>query len=156
MAIKADRQVDAVDITFFLNETAEKGVIVSTSTAGSGTSMDNPASVATVSANSSGSKVLGALLNDFVNVDQTRVSVNWHKDQSQIGNKCTILTKGWIVTNKVSGTTHTAGDHAVLTSSGSVTIKPAVASWNSSAQPFVGRFRGKADEDGYSKLYIDL
>lgn len=155
MALKEDRQVDAVDISFFLNETASKGVTLVTSTAGSGVSMDNPASLATVAANSSGNQPLGCLLNDFVNVDQTRTPINWHKDEAQIGTKATILTKGWVVTNAVTGTP-TAGNKAVLASSGYVMPRPAITSWNQVANPLVGQFRSKVDQYGYAKVYFDL
>jgi putative N-acetylmannosamine-6-phosphate epimerase len=154
MALKMDRQVDAVDISYFLNEVAERGVIVSVNTAGSGVAMDNPSSLATVAGASSGSKPLGLLLNDFVNVDQTRQEVNWFKDQQQIGDKCTILTKGWVVTNKLVGSP-TAGQLAAVASSGSIT-GVAVGTGSTANQPIVGRFRSSKDEAGYAKVYIDL
>lgn len=158
MALKMDRQVDAVEIGYYLNETASRGVVVSASTAGSGVSLDNPANLATVAAASSGQRPLGILLNDFVNVDQTRQPLNWHKDQSQVGNKATILTKGWVVTNQVAGTPN-KGDYAVLASSGSVTgVAPeaGAAAWNRAANPFVGRFRTTKDQNGYARVYVDL
>jgi hypothetical protein len=154
MAMKADRQIDATESRYFLNETAEKGVVVSVSTAGSGVAMDNTRSVVTVSANSSGAKPLGVLLTTFVNVDQTRTTINWHKDEAQLGDKASVATKGWVVTNKVIAAT--AGNRAVLTSSGYVTDKPAIGSWNEAAQPVVGRFRTNLDDAGYATLYVDL
>src|SRR6476660_424122 len=104
MALKMDRLIDATEIGYYLNEVAERGVVVGVSTAGSGINLDNTASVATVSATASGIRPLGILLNDFVNVNQTRKTINRFNDQSQIGNNCMILTKGWIVTDKVQGT----------------------------------------------------
>lgn len=154
MALKMDRQVDAVDIGFYLNEVAERGVIVSASAAGSGVALDSPFNVATVAAVASGSRPIGLLMNDFVNVDQTRTKVNWFKDQSQIGNKCTILTKGWVVTNKVNGTVN-GQDKAVLDASGFMKAA-APGSPDSVVNPIVGRFRSKLSEDGYAKVYIDL
>lgn len=155
MALKADRQVDAVELGYFLNEVASKGVIVAVSTAGSGISIDNPSSVATVAANSSGNKPIGMLLNDFVSIDLTRQPINWHKDQAITGSKATIMTKGWAVTDQVTGTP-AAGDSAVLCSSGTVTNIAPGAAWNEAAQPFVGRFRSKKNEDGYARIYVDL
>lgn len=157
MSLKQDREVDAVDISFFMNETATRGVIVSTSTAtaGSGIAMDNPGSVATVSASSSGALPLGMLLNDVVSVDQTRTPINWHQDQVQLGNKVTIMTKGWAVTNNVSGTPR-AGNLAMLISSGVITTQTAAATWNQVANPRVGRFRSGVDQNGYAKVYVDL
>ena len=50
MALKADRNELDVDISFFMNETAEKGQIVVISTAGSGAAMDQSQSLVTVAA----------------------------------------------------------------------------------------------------------
>jgi len=154
MAIKGDRQVDAVEIGYFLNEAAEKGSVLVVSTAGSGVALDNNKSVATVATSASGNRPLGILLNEFVNVDRTRQPINWHKDQSASGDKATILTKGWVVTNKVLGTI-TAGYLAYAAESGNLRAS-ALTPTNTSNQPVVGRFRTSADEAGYAKVYIDL
>lgn len=154
MALKADRQIDSYELGYFLNETADRGVVVSISTAGSGVAMDNLSNLATVAANSSGAKPLGVLLNEFVNIDQTKFNINWHKDQRQVGDKAVIATKGWVVTNKV--VLANAGSGAILTSSGFITNKPHNNVWNSVAQPEVGRFRSDKDEAGFAKVYIDL
>lgn len=154
MALKGDRQIDATEITYFLNEVAERGSIVSINTAGSGISLENSKSVATVLTNPSGGKPLGLLLNDFVSIDRTRFPINWHKDQAASGDKASILTKGWVVTNKLLGTV-TAGQVAYLAESGNLrgsTLPPA----NLSLQPVVGRFRSDKDEAGYAKVYVDL
>jgi hypothetical protein len=155
MALKMDRLIDATEIGYFLNEVAERGVVVSTSTAGSGINLDNTASVATVAAATGATtRPLGILLNDFVNVDQTRIGVNWFKDQSQIGNKCTILTKGWVVTDKVVGTPQ-AGDLAVLAASGFIGAV-AVGTASTAASPIIGHFRSRKSEDGFARVYVDL
>lgn len=154
MALKMDRQVDAVDITFFLAEVAERGVVVSVKTGGSGIAMDSPKNEATVAASSQNARPLGLLMNDFVDVDPTRIGVNWMKDQHRIGDKCTILTKGWIVTNKVVGTPVT-GQLAVLASSGHL-APVAVGTADSANAPIVGRFRSGVSEEGFAKVYIDL
>lgn len=155
MAIKGDRQVDAVEISYFLNETAVKGKILVVSTAGSGVAMDSVSNLATVAGNSSGQKPLGLLLNEVVNVDQTRFPINWHKDQHQQGDKVTIMTKGWVVTDQITGTP-AAGDHAVLSSSGTAATLAPGGTWNEAANPKVGRWRSAKDEAGYAKLYVDL
>ncbi len=149
-----DRQVDAVDISYFLNEVAERGVIVSVNTGGSGIAMDSPANLATVKATSVNARPLGLLMNDFVDVDPTRTPVNWFKDQHKLGDKCTILTQGWVVTNKIVGTP-LAGQVAVLASSGSIAAV-AVGTADSANSPIVGRFRSNVSEDGFAKVYIDL
>ena len=48
MALKADRHESVTDISFFMNETAERGVIVVHSTAGSGSAMDDSNALVTV------------------------------------------------------------------------------------------------------------
>jgi hypothetical protein len=154
MALKMDRQIDAGELGFFINETAERGNIVSISTAGSGIALDNVNNVCTVAAAASGQKPLGMLLDDVVNVDQSRQSVNWHKMQAQIGSKASVATKGWFVTNRITGTP-TAGQLAVLGPSGTVS-GVALGTAASAAAPIVGSFRSSKNEDGYAKVYIDL
>lgn len=155
MALLADRQVDAVELGYYLNELAVKGQILSVKTYGSGVAMDSVKNVATVAANSSGNAPLGMLLNDFVAVDLTRFPINWHKDQSVSGDKASIMTKGWAVTDQVTGSP-AAGNYAVLTSSGQVMPVALGAAWNEAANPKVGRFRSTVDANGFAKLYIDL
>jgi hypothetical protein len=154
MALKMDRQVDANELGYFINEVAERGNIVCISTAGSGIAMDNVANLCTVVAGASGAKPLGMLLTDYVNVDQTRQSLNWHKDQAQIGSKASIATKGWFVTNRITGTP-AAGNLAVLGPSGTVS-GVAIGTLSSANTPVVGSFRSSKNEDGYAKVYIDL
>jgi hypothetical protein len=154
MALKMDRQVDAVDISYFLNEVAERGVVVSVSTGGSGIAMDSPKNLATVAATSVGARPLGILLNDFVDIDTSRLPVNWLKDQHKLGDKCTILTKGWVVTNKITGTP-VAGQLAGLSSSGTLTGL-AVGTAETANVPLIGRFRSSINEEGFAKVYVDL
>lgn len=151
-----DRQIDATEIGYFLNEVASRGSVVVVSTSGSGVALDNPSNVATVATSPSGNRPLGILLNDFVDIDRTRIPLNWHKDQSASGDKCTILTKGWVVTDKVLGTI-TAGYVAYLAESGNLRAAASLgALTNTSNQPFVGRFRSSKDENGFAKVYVDL
>jgi hypothetical protein len=154
MAIKPQQEVVRWENGFYLNEAAEKGVIVVLSTAGSGNQLDGSASVCTVAGNSSGTKPLGALNADFVSIDQTRYDKNRNKMESVVGDKAPLIADGWLVTNKVISCT--AGSDAVLGSSGSVFTKPAVASWNQVANPHVGKFLSGLDEDGYARLYVGL
>ena len=155
MALKADRQIDSVELRYFLNEVASAGKVLVVSTAGSGVAMDSIVNLATVSASSSGGKPLGMLINDFVSIDLTRQHVNYHKDEQVVGDKCTIVRKGWLVTDAITGTP-AAGDHAVLSSSGTVTNLAPGGTWNEALNPKVGRFVTKKDESGYATVYIDL
>ena len=148
MALKADRNELDVDISFFMNETAEKGQIVCISTAGSGAAMDQSQALVTVAAASTTNIPVGVLLNDVVDIDLTRQHINWHKDEVQKGGKVTILTKGTIVTDQVTGSP-SAGDVAYLNASATVGAQVG----GSSA---VGRFLGSKDSDGYIKVAINL
>jgi hypothetical protein len=149
MALKGDRNELDTEVTYFMNETASRGAVVSVSTQGSGSAMDSASSVATVAAEASGSLPLGVLLNDVVNIDQTRQHLNWHKDEVQQGGKVTILTKGFVVTDQISGTP-TAGQVAYVADSGKIS-----GSQDGTA-PAIGRFLSKKDADGYAKVSINL
>ena len=87
MALKGDRYELQTDVSFFMNEVAERGgcvTLASTSTP-SGVAMDSSANVVTYVTNPSGKVPLGILLNDMVNIDLTRQHINWHKDELQKG-----------------------------------------------------------------------
>ena len=155
MALKGSREILATEVGLFLNEVAERGVVVSYSTAGSGVNIDSTSNVATVAASASGSKPVGILIDDFVNLDLSKQPVNWYKHQANSGDKASIVTKGWVVTNKVVGSPN-AGDNAVLIANGNVSGVTLGSTWNVTANPLVGRFRSKKDEDGYARVYIDL
>ena len=155
MTLKPDRQEDAVELRYFLNEVADAGLIVCKSTSGSGVAMDATANLATVKATTSGALPIGLLLNEFVSVDQTRQYPNWHKDQADLGDKAAILTKGWVVTDKIVGTA-IAGRNAVLVSSGFVTNSVVGNGNDENINHTVGRFRTGSDEDGFATLYVDL
>ena len=147
MALKPDRVEHLTDLSFFMNETAERGVIVAHSTAGSGAAMDDSnAVVAGVSATSD--LPAGLLLNDVVNIDLTRQHLNFHQDEVQIGSKVLLLRRGTVVTDQVDSSTISPGGAAYFTSAGLLTTG------TSSAQ--VGRFLSTADADGYVKVEINI
>ena len=85
MALKGNRVETISEISFFMNEVAERGGIVCMSTAGSGAALDQSAAlVIYAAAPTSGSpKAMGMLMNDMVDIDQTRQHINWHKDEMQ-------------------------------------------------------------------------
>ena len=154
MALKADRNELDVDISFFMNETAEKGQIVSYSTAGSGAAMDQAGALATVAAATGSVIPIGVLLNDVVDIDLTRQHINWHKDEVQKGGKVSILKKGYVVTDQIEGTP-TAGALAFMDDAD--TGKFAVAaSIDDTEYTAVGRFMSTKDEDGYCKVEVNL
>ena len=149
MALKGDRHELDTDISFFMNETGNRGVVVSLSTGGSGAAMDSSVALCTIAADASGAEPLGVLLNDVVNIDLTRQHLNWHKDEVQQGGKVTILRKGFVVTDQISGTP-TAGDVAFLADNGQISDAQdgtAVA---------IGQFLSTADADGFAKVSINI
>ena len=154
MALKADRHELDVDISFFMNETGEKGQIVVFSTAGSGAAMDQAQALVTVAAADATNIPVGVLLNDVVNLDLTRQHINFHKDEVQQGGKVSLLKKGYIVTDRITGTP-AAGAIAFLddADTGNFTTEDEVADTKYSQ---VGRFMSIKDEDGYCKVEVNL
>jgi hypothetical protein len=150
MALKGDRHELDTDISFFINETAEKGQLACISTAGSGAAMDNSSALVTVVAEASGGIPIGIVLNDVVDIDQTRTHLNWHKDEVQKGGKVTILTKGTLVTDQISGTAPTKGQIAYVADAGKV------SSDVDGTALAVGRFLSIQDADGFAKVSINL
>jgi len=157
MALKTDRSTLQTDVSFFMNEAATRGGVVTLSTGGSGASMDNGAALVTYAAAPSGKVPFGLLVNDMVNIDLTRQHLNQHKDEVQKGGKVTLLTKGWVVTSNLEGTDPNAGDVAYLAHSGNLASSNIGGdSTIGGARLVVGRFLSDVDEDGYAKVYIDL
>ena len=156
MALKSDRNELQTDISFFMNEVATRGGVVSISTGGSGAAMDQGGALVTYTA-ASGKAPLGILLNDMVNVDLTRQHINQHKDEVQKGGKVTILRKGYVVTNNIEGTP-SAGDIAYVHNNGNISngASIAVGSLAASGNLAIGRFMTSKDEDDYCKVEINL
>lgn len=155
MALRGDRLIIEADgHSHKLSDAAAKGSILCYSTAGSGAVLGDSKGTAALKADPSGFKVFGVLLNDFVDVDQTRYHLNDHKEEQDLGDMCNVLRKGWVYTDKVTGTP-TEGAIAYLTTSGVVT--PTLSSTGGLvATPKVGVFGGIKDEDGYVKLEVNL
>lgn len=148
MALKPDRIEVLHDISFFMNEVAERGGIVSVLTSGSGVSMDDASAVVTYAANQSGKYPVGLLLNDVVDLDLTRQHINWFKNEMQIGSKVTLLRQGQVTTNMISGSV-AAGQDAYFGGDGYLTA----SSTNSKK---VGQFLSEKDADGYAKVEINI
>lgn len=159
MALKQARFELQTELSYYLNSVQERGVIACVSTGGSGVALDNqgspssPKPLAAISANSSGAKPIGLLLTDCVDIDTTLTHVNFYKEQVDIPAKVTLLTKGWVVTNKIhAGVTPADGDAAYLHSSGLLgTTNNGLAN-----NPRIGTFRSAKDADGYAKVEINL
>jgi hypothetical protein len=150
MALKPDRIELLTDISFFMNTTAERGGVVSAVTMGSGVSMDDANAVVAYAAVASGSRPLGVLLNDVVNLDLTRQHINWHKDEVQVGGKVTVLRNGQVTTNRlVASITPSAGAPAYVGASGLIGT-------SSTNAVQVGQFLSGVDADGYAKVSINI
>lgn len=152
MALKPDRIELLTDVSFFMNTTAERGGVVSavTATSGVGISMDDGNAVVSYAAVASGSKPVGVLLNDVVSLDLTRQHINWHKDETQVGGKVTLLRQGQVTTNMlVAGTTPSAGADAYVGVSGLIGT-------SSTNAVKIGQFLSAKDTDGYAKVSVNL
>lgn len=152
--LKPDREELVHDVSFYMDEVAERGGIACMLTAGSGggwkTVMGDTMNVATYAANPTGKIPLGILLNDQVNLEYTGLTrAQGQKDEMPVGMKCTLLRRGWVVTNKYVGAP-VGGNTAYVGPSGS-------ASPTSSGNgPAFGTFLGSPDEDGYVRLEVLL
>jgi hypothetical protein len=111
--------------------------------------MDNGVALATVKANPSGAYPLGILLNDMVNIDLTRQHLNQHKDEVQKGGKITILRKGFVVTDAISGTP-AGGQDAYLAGTGLISATQAAGALK------IGQFLSSKDADGFAKVAVNL
>ena len=151
MALKPDRVEHLTDLSFFMNETATRGQIVthSTSSEGSGAAMDDSAALV-IKATGSGDKPAGLLLNDVVELDLTRQHINFAKDEVQKGSKVLLLRRGTVVTDNIAGTA-AAGAKAYFNNSGQIT---SVGGGLNTTQ--IGRFLSKEDADGYAKVEINI
>jgi hypothetical protein len=151
MALRADRKVlpNGSDIHYFMNEVAERGIIVTHDTAGSGHAMDDDAAVVKIPTGTGDGEPAGLLLNDVVNLDLTRQHINWHKDEMQIGGKVTILTHGWVVTDQIkSGDTPNGDEAAYFDANGEITV--------TAGSPKIGKFLSKKDADGFAKVEVAI
>ena len=163
MALKADRHEVVTDISFFMTETAERGIIVVHSTGGSGAAMDDSSALVTIPTTASGTHPAGMLLNDVVNLDLTRQHLNQHQDEVQMGGKVTLLKQGWVVTNKLDNDP-TVGAPAYVASSGLLSTSVGLVEYTEDDTGYavnyealrVGRFLSTEDADGYAKVYIDI
>jgi uncharacterized protein (UPF0297 family) len=154
MALKSDRYELQTDISFFYNEgTATRGGVVVHDTAGSGAAMDQGVNLVKYAAATSASRPVGILLNDVVNKDLTRTHLNQHKDEVQKGGKVTVLRKGYVVTNSLTGNV-SAGDPAYACHVNAGNLR--ADSPGSSGVLQVGRFLSTKDEDGYAKVEVNL
>lgn len=156
MALKGDRYVAITEITFFMDQVAERGGIAVMKTVGSGAALDQQAAEVEYVAAPSGKYPIGLLLDDMVNKDLTQTHLNFQKSEQQKGSKVALLREGWVVTNMLysaTGVLHipTAGAKAYVGPSGLLTKSAGAGGYLE-----VGRWESTQDEDGYAKLYVKL
>jgi hypothetical protein len=155
MALKPDREELAFEIGYYLNEVAERGGICVQLTAGSGGAWKGPMgdthNVATYAAAPSGKRPLGILMNDQVSLVAAIgfTAAYGYKDEMPVGGKCTLLRRGWVHTNKISGTP-VGGEPAYVGPSGLIT--PTAVG----GAAVVGQFLSSPDEDGYARVAVTL
>ena len=147
MALKPDRVEFLTDLSFFMNETATRGQIVTHSSDGSGASMDD-SSAKVIVATGVGDLCAGLLLNDVVDLDLTRQHINFAKDEVQKGSKVLLLRQGTVVTNNIDGSTPSAGGKAYFDNAGKLTT-------TASSQQ-IGRWLSAKDADLYAKVEINI
>ena len=146
MALKPDRVEHLTDLSFFMDETATRGQIVTHSSDGSGASMDD-ANAKVIKATGTGDNPAGLLLNDVVDLDLTRQHINFAKDEVQKGGKVLLLRRGTVVTDNVAGTP-AAGAKAYFTADAKIT--------SAAGSVQIGRFLSAEDADGYAKVEINI
>ncbi len=160
MALKPDREYnESSDITnFWTTVTAEKGGVASVVTQGSGSAMgenivDHP-NVVGYSASASGAIPKGVLLQTVSPVmSATRDFINFENQEIRPGDKCTLITHGWLVTDMIIGTP-SAGDIAYLGASGNIT--PTSGAFGGATTPVIGRFETTQDADGFARVSVQI
>jgi hypothetical protein len=151
MALKSDRIEVLTNISFFMNTTAERGGVVSAvGSGGVGVSMDDSDAVVQYASSVSGSKPLGVLLNDVVDLDLTRQHLNFHQDEVQVGGKVTILRQGEVTTDMlVSGVDPSTGDAAYVGANGLIGT-------SSTNAVRIGQFLSGVDDNGFAKISVNI
>jgi len=156
MALKGDRYTAVTEISFFMDQVAEKGGIAVMKTAGSGAALDQQAAEVEYAASPSGKYPVGLLLDNMVDKNLTRTHLNFQNTEQQKGSKVGLGRDAWYVTNMLEGTgiVPTGGEIAYLGMSGLLTT--AATGPGGYSNPQVGRFESSRDEDGYVRVYVKL
>ncbi len=154
MALKPDRLINPFgdDLSFFMDEVADVGGIVTISTGGSGAAMDQSAALVTYAAAPSGKVPVGVLLTKMVNKDLTQTHLNKYNGEVQKGGKVRVNRQCVINTDMIyPGLTPAAGDTAYVVTSGLFHNAN-----SSNTRPQVGTFLSSKDADGFAKIKVNL
>lgn len=142
---------DGTNIQFYMNEVAERGVIVvyDTSLTGTPTLDDVNNAVKLPTAAYTGEAPAGLLLCDVVDYDPSTCYPNYHKREVAVTGKVEILRKGTVVTDQLDdGLTIVPGEAAYFVEDGVLT--------NVSGSTQVGTFMSPIDDDGYVQVDITI
>lgn len=158
MALKPQRMVIEDDVSYFMNATGDRGIVVFavTGTYATGAGMDNASRVAEIVTNPSGRLPVGMLLNNVVNIDLSRQILNPMQFEHQVGDKCHLGVRGTFVTNMIgAGQASGALQYPVNAYAGTRGFLYTAAGYASSGWPVVGRFLTGVDTQGYAQIRID-
>jgi hypothetical protein len=152
--IKGERVIIEDDITLSCDSVTLRGVGLVYNKQGSGVALGDRAGSVLLAANPSGQRVAGILLNDVVNIDETRYHRNFHKDETMVNAPCRLLKKGRLTLDNIIGNPM-PGDTAYLDSSGNFTPTPHPTG-GLVARPKVGAFASRKDESGFAAIDFNL
>lgn len=152
MALREDHDILEYDPHCSATGAHERGMFLFYVTAGSGASVaDSP----TVGLNqTSGGYPAGCLMADVVDNDESVYYRNPYKRIQTVGEKVPIARKGFVVTDKVTGTP-AKGQAAYLLTTGNVSPTKNVDG-GVAVSPPVGTFGSIKDEHGFVRVDINL
>lgn len=151
MALKPHRKYnDGTNIQFFMNEVAERGVIVVYDTSLTGDyTLDNVSNAVKLPTSGyTGEAPAGLLLVDVKDYDPSTCYPNYHKREVPITGKVEILRHGVVTTNMVDDVTIVPGEDAYFVEDGLLT--------NVVAGTKVGTFMSPIADDGYVQVDITI
>jgi hypothetical protein len=157
MALLPDFRIDNDDVTKIMTTVCAKGdfaIHVSTAgSPGSGAGVGvTSGKVKIESANNaalSGAKFAGVAFEPHVSLDTTKYPLNPYNDEHLVNFPCRLATRGFIVTDNISGTP-TVGAPAYLALSGKVSPT------DLGGCPQVGKFGTIKDENGFARVDFDI
>lgn len=158
MALKPDREYNEVtDITnFWTTIAAEKGGCASVVTQGSGAAMGvnliDEANVVGYVPSPANAVAKGILLQEVnAPLSATRDFLNFESLEIRPGDKCTLVKKGFVVTDMIpASVTPTVGAAAYLAASGMI------SSTQATNAPQIGRFETTKNAAGFARVSIDI
>lgn len=151
MALKPDREEFHYDISWYMDEAAERGGVVCVATADSGGYPGGNLNVVTYANNPSGRFPVGVLLYDVVDYDASRQHGNPYRMQAIKGSKVALIKDGWVTTDRlVPGDAPAGGEIAYLGGSGRFGLT------NLAGTRPVGQFLSSKDQDGFIKVRVQI